>query len=319
MILTARTIGYLKEGIFRVCGRAEAIKNAEMKLIQDKMTAKEIIQMFDEIGTYACADLLKTILRKRAEPLITPACLQGFNTARELQVSESWDLPHTPDEQVSLFLNSTFSLLPRQDSRLVRGVCEFLRLVVLYEEDSKMGLGNVSRIFSMLFFGTPTTTDPLMFVKESEQRTELLEFLLRLYSEQEDMFENSTPTIERLVAKSTIKQKPVCILRGETVNYFFSTDEYAYVQTSVHIFQVNLDTLHTSFKPESGSSIKNRRGRTKRKIQSDPISIAQSSRKRLSSINFNLPKPAASQFARRKSTVQDLIAFIRKGSVDCSA
>ena len=44
MILTARTIGYLKEGIFRVCGRSEAIKNAEMKLIQDKMTAKEIIQ-----------------------------------------------------------------------------------------------------------------------------------------------------------------------------------------------------------------------------------------------------------------------------------
>merc|ERR1712130_504796 len=197
------------------------------------------------------------------------------------------------------------------DDRLVRSICAFLRLVISYEEDSKMGLHNVARIFSILFFGAPITNDPLMFVKETERRTDLLEFLLGSYTENQDMFENQSATIEYLVAKSTLKQRPVCILRGETVTYFYSTEEYAYLQTSVHVIQVNLDTLQSSFKSEKASFLKRSRGRAKRKINSEPIPMGEG-RRRLSSIS--MLKDATTPLTRRKSTVHDLLAFIRKGS-----
>ena len=107
--------------------------------------------MFEEIGTYACADLFKSILRKRIKPLINGACLAGINTAKNLQCEDSSKMAHTPGEQVALFLNSTIvSSLSRNDDQLARSLFDFLRLVILHEEDSKMGIHNVSRIFSML-------------------------------------------------------------------------------------------------------------------------------------------------------------------------
>merc|ERR1719282_1474026 len=115
------------------------------------------------------------------------------------------------------------------------------------------------------------------------------------------MFESQSATIEHLIAKCTVQQPPVCILRGETVQYFYSTEEDAYLQTSVHVIQVDLDTLQSSFKAEKGSSIKRSR-RTKRKVNSEPIHMGEG-RRRLSSLA--LLKGAATPLARRKSTVHD--------------
>merc|ERR1711963_1381891 len=52
-----------------------------------------------------------------------------------------------------------------------------------HEEESKMGVTNLASIFALIFFGTPVTLDPLVFVKESKKRTAMLEFLLVLYTE----------------------------------------------------------------------------------------------------------------------------------------
>lgn len=308
---------YLKEGIFRVCGRAQVIQKAEIELQKDKMGTKDITKMFDEIGTYACADLFKSILRKRVKPLINEVCLAGINTAKNLQCENSSKMPHTPGEQVALFLNSTIvSSLSRNDDQLARSLFDFLRLVILHEEDSKMGIHNVSRIFSMLLFDAPITNDPLVFVKETEKSTELLEFMLASYVENRDMFGNQSGVIEPFEALCTIDQSPVCILRGETVHYFYSTKEYAYLQTSIHVVRVDLNTLHLSFKSEKGFSLMPRSRRFKKKNNSDPIHMGEG-RRRLSSVS--VPQGMSAPFARRKSTIHDLFAFVRNGSVDYSA
>ena len=189
------------------------------------------------LSAFECADLLKSILRKRACALIPDELQQAIGVAQGLQ--------DTTRVLVSRFINSHLSVVAGKDQLLIRGVLNMLREVIVHVEESKMGAANVASIFALIFFGTPLTQDPLEFVQESKKRTNMLEFLLSLYTEHHDMFDPQHAQLTRLVAKRSIHNKSV--LRGEHVTLFFTSETESYVQVSDRVICVDDKELHCSF------------------------------------------------------------------------
>ena len=201
----------------------------------------------DEMSPYECADLLKAILRKRSKPLISDSLLRAMILAKDLRSTESWATRHSASEHVALFINSHLSEIPEKDQQLVRGVLNVLREVIVHVEKSKMGAANVASIFALIFFGTPLTQDPLEFVQESKKRTNMLEFLLLLYTEHHDMFDPQHAQLTRLAAKRTIQRKSLSVLRGESVTVFYKSEKLSYMQVSDRVICVDDKLLRSSF------------------------------------------------------------------------
>jgi len=240
---------FYQEGIFRVCGRSDVIDQAESRLRKSLLFPKQMIKMLDDMSIYDSADLLKMILRKRKTPLVSEACLNLLRLAKSLQCVDSTVTLHSVDERVALFINSSLSVLPKNDQELCRALCDFLRLVILSKESSMMDVRNVAAIFALLFFGAPEVSDPYTFARECEQRTKMLEWMMTLYTEHHDMFRPSHALLEPLVAKVSIRRKMASVLRGEQVTLFFCSDQRAYILTSVHVIHLDISQLHSLFEP----------------------------------------------------------------------
>jgi len=250
-----------KEGIFRICARNQVITDTEALLRQSSLSIENAASTLHDLDPYERADVLKSALRKRKAPLISESCLEALVNARTLTCAESSSTPHTSSEHVALFMNSSLSTLPDKDNEMVRGLLDFFRLVINHEEESNMGVTNLASIFALIFFGTPVTLDPLVFVKESKKRTAMLEFLLVLYTEHHDMFNARYACLTPMVATRTLQCQSTTVLRGERVTLFFSTEGLGYLHVAKYIVCVKQKHLSQSFSllSEDGAIIPQRR------------------------------------------------------------
>mgnify|MGYP005994638033 CR=1 FL=1 len=103
----------------------------------------------------------------------------------------------------SMSIASVFASLPHSDYRLLIKTIEFLHLVIKHEQESRMGLRNISSVFCGILFAHPTTTDPLEYAKQTKSQGQLLELIftcmLRFPDMLSQVYENEEAEILRIL------------------------------------------------------------------------------------------------------------------------
>jgi len=217
--------GYRQEGIFRQCGDYEKIKKAQAAIESNSAGP----DLYEELGVFGVADLIKTLLDKGKNSLIDGIRFMQLSMLSEVIQSPINHEDRTAAEFAPLFINSVLSSLPKSNYRLLIKLLNFLTLVITHEEESLMGLQNVSTLFGSILFEAPTTIDYVEYVAQTSKQAKILENIFTCLLREPKMFqeEDSVP-LSHLYASESTKLQNQYILKGEEYLKFYETKSAVY-------------------------------------------------------------------------------------------
>uniref|UniRef100_A0A8C5S551 Rho GTPase activating protein 22 n=1 Tax=Laticauda laticaudata TaxID=8630 RepID=A0A8C5S551_LATLA len=142
-----RTRGLTEEGLFRLPGQANLVKD-----LQDSFNGGKKPQFDRNTDVHAVASLLKRYLRELPEPVIPFANYQDFLSCGQLLSKDKGQGTRELTKQVLC--------LPEANYNLLRFICRFLDEVQSYASHNKMSIQNLATVFGPNIL-RPQVEDPV--------------------------------------------------------------------------------------------------------------------------------------------------------------
>ncbi|XP_026544338.1 rho GTPase-activating protein 22 isoform X2 [Notechis scutatus] len=142
-----RTRGLTEEGLFRLPGQANLVKD-----LQDSFDGGKKPQFDRNTDVHAVASLLKRYLRELPEPVIPFANYQDFLSCGQLLSKDKGQGTRELTKQVLC--------LPEANYNLLRFICRFLDEVQSYASHNKMSIQNLATVFGPNIL-RPQVEDPV--------------------------------------------------------------------------------------------------------------------------------------------------------------
>lgn len=203
------------------------------------------------MGIYGVADLIKSLLRTSAEFLVTADQYEQLQQITELFNSSPPDSNFSAEQLTTFFVNSIFSTQRTAKRKLLLSIFEFLRLVILNEEESKMGSNNLAIIFGGILFESSSTLDYKVFMTQNKQQGKVLRIILDLFTRNHEYFAEKAAVPTDYFALNSSKIQNQYILKGEPFTQFYQQEEIIYGIFHSKFHTLSPDALLTGFSTDS--------------------------------------------------------------------
>ena len=221
--------------------------------IVEKIVNLQLLRIFEPLDLISIADVLKLVLRTLSGPLITSRCKRKLILAPLLlPYDDSADISITYEHAVTLYINSTLSMLTYKRFDIIQKLLSFLLRVIAHEAKSRMGVTNISTLFAPILFGMPHNAKGKScdsFVEENTKTVELLQFLLLQAQQHPKYFKHKSNMIQSRYAIRNFEFQDKQFVMGEKIELFHRTADTSLIVFKKRIYEVPLEIMRSSFSP----------------------------------------------------------------------
>jgi hypothetical protein len=199
-VMFLRDKGLNELGLFRLPG-----SQVKVQALKESFDKGENPDLFDCEEVHSVASLLKLYLRQLPEPLIPFEFFDMF-------ISAACVLDKDEEEGVQQ-LGKQLKLLPEENLKLLKYMCQFLFEFQTHSANTKMDLANVATVFGPNFI-RPQSNDPQSMMENTSLMTTLTKALIKHEQHLFQEVDNSVHLPNRLISRENNNSKTAGMSTG---------------------------------------------------------------------------------------------------------